>query len=157
MNKETKYFDLVRDTYRDLTTLGTITCPDGSKFYTLEDCVRAEGIKDKGNTAIPANEFMNAYSMKVTFSQRFQRKMVMIFTDSDEVTLESRGISFKGIRIHGGNSAADVQGCIAVAKNRINDTRIQGTQEAVITGLVDKYTSEGYECRLRVRNLPQSE
>lgn len=148
-------FVIERNTYRGLTTLGQITCPDGSVFHTLEDCVRAEGIKDKGNTAIPATGTNTAYHMSITFSQRFQREMIVIHTEADKVTLKAGGISFKGIRIHGGNSAADVQGCIAVAKNRISDTRIQGTQESVLTAMVKAEEAKGNECYLVVINNPQ--
>lgn len=153
---EQAVFVLQRDTYRGLTTIGTFTCPDGSKYHTLEDCVRAYGVKDKGNTAIPATGFDKAYRMNVTFSQRFQRDMVIVHTENDKVTLKAEGIEFKGIRIHGGNSAADVQGCIVVAKNRISDQRVQGTMEAVITKMVRDEIAKGNECYLVVINNPQS-
>jgi hypothetical protein len=148
-------FVLQRDTYRGLTTIGTLTCPDGTVMQTLEDCVRAFGIKDKGNTAIPATGTDKAYRLSITMSQRFEREMVIVHTENDKVTLKAEGIEFKGIRIHGGNSAADVQGCIVVAKNRISDQRVQGTQESIITKLVRSEIQKGNECYLVVINNTQ--
>lgn len=152
---EVKEFKLVRDTYRNLTTVGKLYLPDGRVFETLEDCVRASGIKDKGNTAIPDTEALQPYKLGISFSQRFQRDMPIIHT-GDGISLSAQGIQFKGIRMHGGNTDADTEGCILVAKQRVSDTRIYGTMEKEVTALLKAYQSEGIECVLHIINQPQS-
>ena len=76
-------------------------------------------MKIKGKTAIPAGK----YEVVVTMSNRFKRLMPLL--------LDVEG--FDGIRIHGGNSHDDTDGCLLIAKNRISDTYIQGSLESVIT------------------------
>lgn len=155
--KMIKYFDLVRDTYRGQTTLGTIKCPAGEVFQTLEDTVRGWGIKDKGNTAIPHTADTSGYLISVTFSQRFGRRMTVVTTEKDGFTLKSSGIEFKGIRMHGGNTHLNTEGCIIVAKKRTSNVTVQGTAEAEITKIVEDLVKEGHECRLRILNKSQAE
>ena len=78
---------------------------DGEFYgYTLEDTVRKPGQKVPGKTAIPAG----SYKVTVTYSPHF-KKLLPLINDVPE---------FDGVRIHGGNSAADTNGCLLVAKNR---------------------------------------
>lgn len=145
-------FKLDRRIYRGQTTIGEMMRPDGSKFsWTLEDTVRAAGIKDKGNTAIPAG----IYRMTVNMSNRFKRLMVLIFNMPD-YSLQIDGIRFDGIRAHGGNDHGDTAGCVLVAKNKLSDEKIQGTMEKEFTDEVKKWEDEGYEVFLQVTNHPQT-
>ena len=84
-------------------TLGNLSI-DG-KFYcfTLEDTLRPEGVKVKGQTAIPAG----IYKVCVTWSNRFRKPLPQI--------LDVPG--FDGIRLHGGNTDADTEGCVLVGFN----------------------------------------
>jgi hypothetical protein len=121
---------------RDKFTLSSCTGKmyvDGVYFgETLEDCSRGENVKIAGETSIPTG----IYKMKLSMSARFKRLMPMIYTEPNEFELINKGISFKGIRIHGGNRAKDSHGCILIAKNRINDDLIQGSLEAELTALI---------------------
>ena len=77
------------------------TCEDEDRF--LE--VSKDG-KEKvyGRTAIPRGK----YRIETSFSNRFQRVLPIV-----------RDVPyFEGIRIHGGNTAANSQGCILVGKVR---------------------------------------
>ena len=116
---------LIRDTFTINTTIGKLYIDDVFFCYTLEDTARDEGIKIKGHTSIPRGE----YKVKLSHSSRFKRVMPMIYTESNEYELKNKGISFKGIRIHGGNTHKNTEGCILVAKNKLNDSTIQGTME----------------------------
>jgi len=120
---------LVRDSYTKDTTLGKLYI-DGLFFcHTLEDASRDYGVKVKGHTAIPRGE----YKVKLSKSSRFKRTMPMIYTEDNEYELKNKGISFKGIRIHGGNTHKNTEGCILVAKRKLNDSTIQGTMEYELT------------------------
>lgn len=70
---------------------------------TLEDKVREEGVKIPGETAIPAGK----YEVRLTESARFKKVLPEILNVP----------GFTGIRIHGGNSDKDTEGCILVGRN----------------------------------------
>ena len=79
---------------------------DGKYFCdTLEDTVRAPGVKIPGKTAIPAGK----YKIKLTESLRFGRLMPRL--------MDVPG--FTGVLIHAGSMAEDTRGCILVGKNRV--------------------------------------
>ena len=107
--------------------------------FTLEDARRRPGIKIKGETCIPAGR----YCLAVSRSARFKRKMVMLYNCANGYELKGEGVSFKGIRIHGGNTARNTEGCLLVAYNRIDDDTIQGTAEKEVTELVDDALDRG--------------
>ena len=113
------YIKVIRKVYTDTTTTGEMYLNGEFFCYTLEDVVRPRGIKIKGHTAIQAG----TYEVVVTMSNRFKRMMPLI----KEVPM------FKGIRIHGGNTHKNTEGCILVAKNLISDEKIQGTMERPLT------------------------
>ena len=116
-----------RDTYTLKSTTGKVYL-GGSKekfCYSLEDVVRAENVKIPGETAIPNG----VYNWHITHSNRFKRDMISIYTESNGYELQSKGISFKGIRMHGGNTHVNTHGCPLVAYNKLNDDMIQGTAE----------------------------
>lgn len=120
---------IFRETYTADTTIGIVVV-DGKFFgYCLEDVVRPVGVKVKGSTAIPAGK----YEVVVTMSSRFKRMMPLL------VDVEN----FDGVRIHGGNSHEDTEGCLLIASNRIGVSKIQGSLESTITSLIQKDTTHG--------------
>lgn len=79
---------------------------DGKYFCdTLEDRVRTNGEKVRGETAIPAGN----YEVILNWSPRFKCVLPMV--------LDVPG--FSGVRIHAGNCAADTEGCILVGFNQV--------------------------------------
>lgn len=100
----------LRDRFAAGFTLGQLFIDGKKTCHTLEDAVRevpgrpVEEWKIKGQTAIPAGR----YRVLITPSQRFGRPMLQL--------MDVPG--FTGIRVHGGNNASHVEGCIAVGEER---------------------------------------
>ncbi len=90
--------------YSDRYTIGRMYINDSTEqeCYTLEDTVRAPGVKIFGETAIPAG----TYNVTIDFSPHFNRNMPHILNVPD----------FEGVRIHSGNDDADTEGCILVGQ-----------------------------------------
>jgi len=149
------HIKIERFKYTQQTTIGKIYLGDKYHCYSLEDTLRPPFIKVYGHTAIPAG----VYSYEVTSSPRFKRDMILIYNTTDK-TLESQGISFSGLRIHGGNKHEHSHGCLLAAYNynpdddddNIEETTIQGTAEKAIT----KWANEHGGCgTIEFVNLPQ--
>jgi hypothetical protein len=105
---------LVREFFTPTETMGSLLI-DGKFFcYTLEDkdrglnqtdsieAIRAK--KVKGQTCIPYGK----YKVQVTPSNRFKRDMTAILNVP----------GFEGIRMHGGNTHLDSEGCPLIARQR---------------------------------------
>lgn len=148
-----------QDSKKRETSLGIMFRPDQSKFgYTLEDVLRAEGIKVKKYTAIPQTEGDYTYKMTVRKSPKYG-EVVVIYThmEGDVYVLEYGGIRFEYILIHGGNHVDHTDGCVLCARNRVTDfgkMAIQGSLKEEFTNEVKALESEGYSVRLRVTNIP---
>jgi hypothetical protein len=98
---------LRRETFTEKSTIGRLFINGRFICYTLEDVVRAPGIKIKKQTAIDEG----CYNVRLTMSNRFKRVLPII----DNVP------NFSGIRIHGGNFAKNTEGCILVGTNKGKD------------------------------------
>lgn len=85
-------------------TIGSLTVDGEWMGWTLEDTVRADGVKVFGETAIPAG----SYNVDITWSPRFVRDLPLLTNVK----------GFVGVRIHPGNTAKDTQGCILVGLER---------------------------------------
>lgn len=101
----------------ETTTIGLMYLESELFCYTLEDVTRDEKIY--GKTAIDAG----IYKVVLTRSNRFKRIMPLLLDVP----------KFKGIRIHGGNTHENTEGCILVAKRLLNDNTIQGSMEDGLT------------------------
>jgi hypothetical protein len=151
---EQKLIKIIREEYFTRTTIGKLYFPDDTEPFclTLEDTVRAVNIKVPGETAIPEG----IYNVTVTMSSRFKRDMPMLSNQDNGYEIISKGIGFKGVRLHGGNNHNNTHGCPLLAYNRIDKTTIQGTAEKEVTSKIKAYLDAGYEVAIEIINLPQS-
>jgi hypothetical protein len=97
-------------------TLGSLYVDGAFECYTLEDVVRADGIKIAGETAIPAG----TYTIDITMSPRFGCLLPLLLSVG----------GFVGIRIHPGNSAKNTDGCILVGRDVMGDAWISDSRRA---------------------------
>lgn len=125
---------VIRTQYGQTSTGGIMLLDDTYFSFTLEDFVRT-GPKVLAQTAIPAGRYKAILSM----SNRFGKILPEI--------LQVPG--FHGIRIHGGNTALDTEGCILVARNRVGADTIQGSMSQA---LVDTLQHAGGEHEIEIIN-----
>jgi len=129
--------DLYRLEYFLKTTIGKLYL-DGELFsWTLEDVVRPEWIKIPKHTAIIKGE----YKVTTSYSNRFKRIMPELLNVPQ----------FTGIRLHGGNTHLNTEGCILTAKFRPKPEVIQGSAEKELTKII-----KGKDCIITIYNLPQN-
>ena len=125
---------LNRVKYYSRTTVGTLSVNDEKLFHTVEDTVRAHGIKVSGETAIPEGE----YIVKLSMSSRFQRMMPMIYTEANQYEIIKGGINFKGVRIHRGNTHIHTHGCVLVGMGVSGNTITQSKKaETLLMSLLE--------------------
>lgn len=163
--KKKAIFNLFRTHYgldrdQNEATIGSLYDADNNQIcYTLEDVVRAPGIKASKRTAIPATGEELVYKLEIRKSPKYGRVVVIYTHKKDEMYfLEHHGISFSFILFHGGNDAEHTEGCILVASNRNTENGkmvIWGSQKELLVEKVDEQLKQGRECYLRVFNLSQ--
>jgi hypothetical protein len=146
---------VVREFFSDSETLGTMYINDKFFCYTLEDFDRKlkqshelefiQSNKIAKRTAMPSGN----YRVVLSVSNRFKRLMPEV--------LNVKG--FAGIRIHGGNTHENTEGCILVAKNRyVNKPSgfgkivnwIQGTMETSLTKEIQKALNKNEKIELSI-------
>lgn len=110
--------------------------------YTLEDAARAYGIKVPGKTCVPEGECF----VTISKSNRFQRDMLLLYTEFNDYSLQLEGTKFTGIRPHGGNDVYDTEGCPLVAYNRndSNKSIIWRSAERDLFTVVKSAIDDGY-------------
>ena len=131
--------EIIRDTYTLKSTSGLLYLNGEKICHTLEDTVRGIGIKIPKHTGIPEGE----YKVKVTMSGRFKRLMPMVYTEKNGYEIIKNDISFKGVRLHGGNTSENTEGCPLIAFNKIDNDTIQGTAEHKLTERLIELGGEG--------------
>jgi len=142
------FIEVVRDSFTEKSSVGKLFI-DGTYFCeTLEDAARAYGVKIAGKTAIPAGQ----YFLTITPSQRFNRPMILLYTDKTDLSCKLGDVKFTGVRIHGGNTAENTEGCILAARVRDSADRIHGTMETALFTRVKNAIDSGDKVGLKITN-----
>jgi len=134
-------FTLMRDVMARDFTLGRLIV-DGKLYgYTCEDVDRKleeGGQKIKGQTAIPRG----LYPLAATMSNRFKRMMPLI-----------KGVrDFEGVRIHGGNTASDTEGCPLLGMVRTaNGVKNCAAVNESLLALIVAAEAKGDVCWIEIR------
>ena len=134
-------FVIVRDVMGKDFTLGRFFVDGSLLGYTCEDQDRKledGGEKIKGQTAIPRG----LYHLTTSLSTRFGRIMPLI-----------QGVrNFDGVRIHGGNTSADTEGCPLLGQTRtaIGVQNCKKVNEDLLA-LILKHEGQGDTCWIEVR------
>ena len=132
---------LLRSDFSDEFTLGTFCFAGKFLGYTCEDRDRrleAGGIKIPGRTAIPRGY----YRLTVSMSQRFGKLMPEI-KDVPQ---------FSGVRVHGGNTHADTEGCpLLGAKKTVDVVKECAAVNARLIKLIQGVEAQGNEAWVVVR------
>ena len=100
-------------TYKNHHTDGElfILNENGIRFcYTLEDIGRPAGVKIPGETCIPEG----MYNVVISRSGRWGKDMLLL-VNQDDGSICQAGVTFTGIRPHGGNCIKDTHGCPLLA------------------------------------------
>lgn len=128
---------LKRDILESRYTQGMLSVDGEYACFSLEDTVRAPGIKIPGETAIPPGR----YRVVITHSPHFDRPLPLL--------LDVPG--FEGVRIHPGNYPSDTQGCILVGNSRKPGE--VGNSRAAFAALFEKIEAalqDGSECWITI-------
>ena len=114
-----KLIRLNRDIITPERTLGIWLVDNVHYAYSLEDPVRPRGEYVSKFTAIPEGY----YELVMTYSNRFKVLMPLVLNLRNAVPptlFHGVDLSNCGIRIHGGNTTNDTEGCPLMGANRNN-------------------------------------
>lgn len=129
-----------RDTPTENSTPGRLFVVEHGKerfvCYTLEDIPRA--VKIPGKTAIPVGE----YQVTISHSARFKRQLPLLHAVPN----------FTGIRIHGGNTHENTEGCVLVGRVRDSSDRISNCAPALaeVMQLISNATDRRERVTIRI-------
>ena len=141
--------EITRDAFSEKSSSGKLLINGEFICYTLEDAARAYGVKVDGKTCLPSG----TYSVTITPSVRFKRPMILIYTNPTDLTCDLGGIKFSGIRIHGGNTSENTEGCILVARVRDSVDRIHDSEEDLVFSRVKAAIDSGDKVSMVIRNV----
>jgi len=128
--------------YLENCTVSDLYDPDGVKIgYALEDVARPVGVKIAGKTCIPEG----VYDVSITMSSKYQKEMIQLSNVGRLVDRD--GVSFQGVRVHGGNNVDDTEGCPLIAEHFDGDETIWASLSNQVTADIIDYIEEGFRVK----------
>ncbi len=130
-----------RFAYSLKSTIGHLDVDQKCWGVTLEDRIRAAGVKVHGLTCIPAG----TYKLGKRTSPKLKREVIWIL-----------GVpKFEYVYFHSGNKPEDTDACILTADQRTGDDYIAGSSLAIERRLFDYISGRGWDdAWLTIVNLP---
>jgi hypothetical protein len=113
--------ELLRVILTPLCSVGVLRIDGKHHSFTMEDTVRAPGVKVPGKTAIPAT----TYTVEITHSPRFSKllgrdvELPLIWNVEKDGAkyIEHEGVRFDGVRFHALNTAEQSDGCVGPGRH----------------------------------------
>jgi len=128
--------------YFENCTVSDLYDPDGVKIgHALEDVARPVGVKIAGQTCIPEG----VYDVSITMSSKYQKEMIQLSNVGRLV--ERDGVSFQGVRVHGGNNVDDTEGCPLIAEHFDGDETIWASLSNQVTADIIDYIEQGFRVK----------
>ena len=139
---------LARRWFESRATIGELYVDGAYQCLTLEDVVRAPGVKVFGKTAIPAG----LYRVKLDFSPKFSPKRFAYMDNYLPEKFQQKGWKgsqdvliphllgvpgFDQVRIHWGNDEDDTEGCILTGTTKDLQAQTVGASRDAFEGLMD--------------------
>lgn len=143
----------VRTLFNPKSTSGDLIVDDKWFAHTLEGIARADGVKveGRGMTAIPAME----YRVRVHYSPKFKRNMLILHTEDDGLTIKSRGNEWTHVYPHSGNWAYQSLACPLIAFHRVSNSHIWKSAESALYDLVAPRILDGELVTWTIINDPR--
>lgn len=113
----------------------------GRYCWVLEDKKQPYGIKVPGQTCIPEG----IYRVVVTNSARWKKPMLQLYNVDEGLIVAREGISFTGIRPHGGNDVDDSEGCPICAYESDNNGKVWNRASDDLFDYVSAHIDDGRE------------
>lgn len=116
--------------------------------HVLEDVGRPHGVKIDAETCIPEG----VYNVIINRSTRFNKDMILLFNQEDK-TVYRFGISFSGVRAHGGNDVDNTEGCPLVAYNSDLNGKVWGRASDDLLLIIRDWIDSGEEVRWIISSI----
>ena len=126
--------------YKQEHTDGELYIPTQSARFchVLEDIGRPHGVKIDAETCIPEG----IYSVIINKSHRFNKDMILLFNQEDK-SIYRFGVSFTGVRAHGGNNIHNSEGCPLIAYNSDLNGKIWGRASDDLLLIIQDWIDSG--------------
>lgn len=111
--------------------------------WMLEDVGRPTNVKFPGETCIPEG----VYDVAISMSTRFKKNMIQLSSAGQDLVISRDGISFKGVRVHGGNDIDDSHGCPLANFNSSHDGKQYGRASDKLVQIIQNGIANGIEYR----------
>ena len=85
--------------------------------------------------------------MFVKYSNKYEKDMIQLYNNPSDLSVEKNGVRFEGIRVHGGNTVEDSEGCPLVAKNFNGNAKIWQSISTELTEEIKAYIARGYSVK----------